>query len=69
MPAVDSPEPGGPGVDELAALVGALVRHPQALGMQITIYDPALDRNLICARRLVALMERVCIDGLWRTSR
>lgn len=56
MPAVDSPEPGGPNIEELAALVRQLARHPRALGMQITIYDPALDPELKCARRLVALL-------------
>lgn len=56
MPAVDSPEPGGPSIEELAALLRALVRHPRALGMQVTIYDPALDPDLACARRLVELL-------------
>ena len=56
MPAVDSPEPGGPNIEELAALVQHLARHPRALGMQITIYDPALDPGRDCARRLVTLL-------------
>ena len=59
MPAVDSPEPHGPGIDELAALLAPLVRHPRALGMQLTIYDPALDVDRSCAARLVALLERI----------
>ena len=63
MPAVDSPEPGGPNIDELAALVGRLARHPRALGMQITIYDPALDPELACARRLVALLASSLGEG------
>jgi arginase len=57
MPAVDSPEPGGPGIDELAALLAPLVDHPRALGMQLTLYDPSLDPDRSCAVRLVALLE------------
>lgn len=59
MPAVDSPEPGGPGIEELAALVAPLAAHPRALGMQLTIYDPALDEDRSCATRLIALLENV----------
>ena len=59
MPAVDSPEPGGPDIDSLAALVGPLARHPKALGLQVTIYDPALDPYRSCAARLVTLLERI----------
>ena len=57
MPAVDSPEPGGPRFDELAALLAPLVDHPRALGMQLTIYDPSLDPDRSCAERLAALFE------------
>jgi arginase len=63
MPAVDSPEPGGPNIEELAALVRRLALHPRALGMQITIYDPALDLDLTCARRLVALLASSLGEG------
>jgi arginase len=59
MPAVDSPEPGGLGLDDLAALLLPLARHPRALGLQITVYDPNLDADGACASRLVALLERV----------
>jgi arginase len=59
MPAVDSPEPGGPGLHELSALIGPLVGHPKALGLQLTIYDPRLDPDRTCARRIVELLERV----------
>lgn len=59
MPAVDSPEPGGPGVDELAELVAALLEHPRALGLQLTIYDPALDPARVHGSRLVGLLERI----------
>ena len=63
MPAVDSPEPGGPGPDVLAALLRPLVAHPKALGLQLTIYDPALDTDRQCARRLVDLLHAVLVDG------
>ncbi len=57
MPAVDSPEPGGPGIDELAELLAPLVRHPAALGMEVTVYDPGLDPDGLCASRLLRLFE------------
>jgi arginase len=59
MPAVDSPEPGGPGLDELADLLAPLVRHPQALGLEVTIYDPEQDPDRIYGGRLVRLLERL----------
>ena len=59
MPAVDSPVPGGLGLEELAELLTPLVRHPQALGLELTIYDPTLDPDRICAARLVTLLEQV----------
>jgi len=58
MPAVDSPEPGGPGFESLVALVAPLVTHPRALGMDVTIYDPSLDPARSAGRRLVAALER-----------
>jgi arginase len=64
MPAVDSPEPGGPNIEQLAALVRQLARHPSALGMQITIYDPALDPERDCAQRLVALLASSLGEGV-----
>ena len=59
MPAVDSPEPGGPTVYEIVELLAPLVRHPRALGMEITIYDPKLDPDRACAARLVWLLEKL----------
>ncbi len=58
MPAVDSPEPGGLSLDELAAILEPLVRHRLALGLELTIYDPVLDPDRTSAERLVALLER-----------
>ncbi len=61
MPAVDSPVPGGFGLDEIADLLTPLVRHPQALGLELTIYDPTLDPDRTCAARLVTLLERLLV--------
>jgi arginase len=57
MPAVDSPEPGGPLASELVPLLTPLVRHPRALGLDVAIYDPALDPDRSCARQLVGLLQ------------
>jgi arginase len=62
MSAVDSPTFGGPDVAELSILLRALAAHPGALGLQLTIYDPVLDPELDCARRLAALIESVFIS-------
>jgi arginase len=43
MPAVDSPEPGGLGYGELAALLRALTSSELAKGVELTIFDPDLD--------------------------
>lgn len=59
LPAVDSPEPGGLGLDELCELLTPLVRHPSALGLELTIYDPALDPDRSSAATLADLLERV----------
>jgi arginase len=59
VPAVDSPEAGGLGLEELEALLTPLVQHPRALGMELTIYDPELDPDRTSATRLATLLERV----------
>jgi arginase len=56
MPAVDSPEPGGLMPDQLVEVLHPIVQHPRALGLSVTIYDPALDPDRSCARRLVQLL-------------
>jgi len=58
LPAVDSPTPGGLGLEELTELIGPLVRHPGALGLELTIYDPALDPDRTGAARLAEVLER-----------
>ncbi|MGH2381563.1 MAG: arginase family protein [Candidatus Limnocylindria bacterium] len=57
MPAVGSPEPGGPGFEELGTLLAPLVDDPRAPGMALTLYDPSLDLDRSCAVRLVGLLE------------
>ena len=59
MSAVDSPEPGGPMPGELVTLLTPLVRHPQAVGLSLSIYDPALDPDRSGARQLVHLLEAI----------
>lgn len=59
IPAVDSPEPDGLMLDELAEVLTPLVRHPRALGLELTIYDPFLDPDRTSAARLASLLERV----------
>jgi arginase len=57
IPAVDSPEPGGPTIDGVVQLLRPMVTHPRALGLELTIYDPGLDPDRTCAARLVTLLE------------
>jgi arginase len=59
MPAVDTPQPGGLTFAQLAELLSPLVAHPRALGMQLAIYDPALDDGS-GARDLADLLEAAC---------
>lgn len=56
MGAVDSPEPGGPAPDDLLKLLAPLVTDPRALGVSLSIYDPALDPDRSCARQLVNML-------------
>ncbi|MEV6287521.1 arginase family protein [Kribbella sp. NPDC051770] len=43
MPAVDSPDPGGIGYDELVALLKPLLQADGCVGIDIGIFDPDLD--------------------------
>lgn len=63
VPAVDSPEPDGLFLDELSELLTPLVRHPAAIGLELTIYDPNLDPTRASAARLAGLLERVIAPG------
>ena len=57
MPAVGSPEPGGPMPHQLLALLAPLLADPRALGLSLSVYDPALDPDRSCARQLVNMLE------------
>jgi arginase len=56
MPAVGAPEPGGPMPHQLVAVLGCLVADPRALGLSLSIYDPALDPDRSGARQLVNML-------------
>jgi arginase len=53
---VGSPEPGGPMPEELLAMLAPLVGDPRALGMSLSVYDPALDPDRSGARQLVHIL-------------
>jgi arginase len=57
MPAVDSPDPNGLGVDEVRTLLRILVVSPRCVGLQLTVYDPDLDGAGSCAMLLADLVE------------
>jgi arginase len=59
VPAVGSPEPGGPTIDELAAFLIRLVDHPKAIGLALTLYDPSLDTDGSSGGHLVSLLASV----------
>ena len=58
MPFVDSPTPGGLRPDALRSLLAPLVRHPRAVGLEVTIYDPRDDRDGRGARLLADILEQ-----------
>jgi arginase len=59
MPAVDSPLPGGFSAEEMTRLLAALVTHPRALGLQVTIYDPKQDPHRTAGQQIVDLLAAV----------
>ncbi len=59
MPFVDSPEPGGLDPVTLTSLLMPLVRHPRAIGMEMTIYDPRGDHDSRGAALLANILETV----------
>jgi arginase len=56
MPAVDSPDPGGLGLAEVAALLRPLLASPRAVGLEVTILDPDLDEDGTLAGRFADLI-------------
>ncbi|MFF3619133.1 arginase family protein [Streptomyces sp. NPDC002467] len=63
MPAVDSPDPDGLLPDELTALLRPLVRSPRCVGLNVTIYDPDLDRDGTAGALLTDLVVTALADG------
>jgi arginase len=60
MPAVDSPEPGGVGPEELGVLLSTLAASPACAGLEVTGYDPDLDPD----GRHAALVTRILLGAL-----
>jgi arginase len=54
MPAVDSPEPAGLDFADLTGLLGGLLAHEQALGLEVTVFDPDLDETGELAAQLAS---------------
>jgi hypothetical protein len=50
----------------MTELLLPLVQHPKALGLELTIYDPALDADRRSAANLAKLLERVLVA--WRVA-
>jgi len=59
MPAVDDPSPDGFDWDEWIGLLTPLARHDQAVGMQVTIYDPTADPGGKAGRDLLKALTAV----------
>ncbi|MDN4620241.1 arginase family protein [Paenibacillus sp. PsM32] len=53
MPAVDSRQTDGLDYVELIQLLRPLVSHPQVVGLEITVFDPHLDRDGIYATSFI----------------
>jgi arginase len=63
MPAVDYRLPDGFTWDEMTSIIGRAVAHPRAVGLEITIYNPALDDDGAAGLQLTnALVEALAQD-------
>ncbi|MGH9026715.1 MAG: arginase family protein [Acidimicrobiia bacterium] len=58
MPAVDYRMPGGLGWDELETVLRVAVESGDVVGLEVTIFNPALDSDGTIARALVACLVR-----------
>jgi arginase len=58
MPAVDYRMPGGLSWDELEAVLAAAIATGRAVGLELTILNPALDTDGVIIRTLVARLGR-----------
>ena len=59
MPAVDFRIPGGLSRDELRTVLDIALASPNAIGMEVTIYNPRLDADGSAGRGLVELLVAV----------
>ena len=59
LPAVDYLMPGGLNWEELAELARPLAHSPGLIGVDVTIYNRALDVDGRYAKRIVALLAEV----------
>lgn len=59
MPAVDYLMPGGLKWEELTALVRPLITSPALMGVDLTIYNPALDAGRVYAGQIVEFLGKV----------
>lgn len=66
MPAVDSPDPGGIGYDEMVAVLAGLVASPRCLGLEVTVFDPDLDPDGRLAGELADELVHAIRLGLGR---
>jgi arginase len=58
MPAVDYRLPGGLSWDELEAILAAAIATGRAVGLELTIFNPALDAGGVIIRTLVGRLGR-----------
>jgi arginase len=58
MPAVDYRLPGGLSWDELETVLAATIATGRAVGLELTIFNPALDTDGVIIRTLVAGLGR-----------
>jgi arginase len=59
MPAVDYREPGGLRPDQVVTLIEGVADAVTIVGMELTIYNPALDPDGACGRLIVDLLARI----------
>ena len=62
MPAVDSPQDDGLSYEELGTLLRPMVHSDRAVGMQVTIYDPARDQDRQAGEGLVGFLVGLLKD-------
>jgi arginase len=63
LPAVDYPMPGGLTWAQVAELVRPLAVSPALVGMDVTIYNPALDPEGVYAHRIVTFLQAILAAG------